>query len=405
MGIQICQPNGTFNTCMCPSVQDAGGDVPGMDTSSDAGVDVSVDAPVEVLPMETSVPDAAGMDVVAEPDSGSAVDAVADVLPDSSAADALDARDTGPSEAGADVATDTTMVPDGASGDAGAIQRSCPDPMERGCGLVAIPGGTFAMGESGQPARATPVQPEITVGDFLMDSNLVTVARFRRFWNAGHPAPSSPIRYPGGTLTWSGPVNLPSVRPLYGGTCNFDPAGRDPALEQHPLNCVDWNTAQAFCVWDGGRLPTEAEWEYAARGRNVPGLPSPRSFPWGNTIPSAMPCDLAHFNACPGDDGKNTRRVGSFPASGGLFDMAGNVWQWTADSFMDYSDMRCWGGMIRSNPLCTVATGRYTIRGGWWGNPMDTLANNRILLYSATRGFDPPDVTYEGKGFRCVRNP
>jgi formylglycine-generating enzyme required for sulfatase activity len=177
-----------------------------------------------------------------------------------------------------------------------------------------------------------------------------------------------------------------------------------------PAVGVSWLMAQQFCEHmsrvDGVRyrLPTEAEWEYAARGRVVAGLAAPRSFPWGNGLPSAVPCDLAQFNACAGEDGANTRRVGSFPPNGGLFDQAGQVWEWMADRFVPYTDSTCWGDAARTNPLCTTTTAsNFTVRGGFWGNPMDTLANNTTLLRSATRGFGPPTDAYEGIGVRCVR--
>nr|MBK7068661.1 SUMF1/EgtB/PvdO family nonheme iron enzyme [Deltaproteobacteria bacterium] len=283
-------------------------------------------------------------------------------------------------------------------------QVSCPDSSERGCGLVQIAGGSFAMGATDGAIRATPIQVSISVSSFSMDAYLVTVGRFRRFWNAGHPSPTGAIVYPGGSLSGALAVAEPRATPRYGGTCNWTATAG--SRELHPVNCVNHSTAQAFCVWDGGRLPTEAEWEYASRGRTVAGLSAPRSFPWGDTVPSASPCDLAQFNTCAGEDGANTRQVGRFPAQGGLYDMAGNLWEWMADRYVDYSNSTCWGGTTRSNPLCTSASAPdFTVRGGWWGNPSDTLANNTALLRSASRGYDPPEVGYEGLGFRCVRSP
>jgi formylglycine-generating enzyme required for sulfatase activity len=294
----------------------------------------------------------------------------------------------------------------GARCEAGACvpaQTSCIGAAQPGCGLVAIPGGSFDMGAPAPAVRATPVR-SVTVGSFSLDAYEVTVARFRAFWEAGRAAPTGPVRYRGGLLAWNGGVTEPVAAPRYGGTCNWTRTAG--AREAHPINCVDWYTAQAFCVWDGGRLPTEAEWEYAARGLRD-GRTVPRSFPWGDETPagtSGGSCDRAHFNACRGDDGGSTRRVGSFAATGGLYDLAGNVWEHTADFFADYTNAQCWGVGLRTDPLCAVDLGNHAVRGGWWGNPNDSLTNTANLLRSATRGFDAPTVAYEGLGFRCARD-
>ena len=294
----------------------------------------------------------------------------------------------------------------GARCEAGACapaQTSCASASRPGCGLVAIPGGTFDMGAPAPAVHASPVRP-VTVGSFHLDAYEVTVARFRAFWEAGRAAPTGPVRYRGGSLPWSGSVSAPIGAAMYGGTCNWTPVAG--AREAHPINCVDWYTAQAFCVWDGGRLPTETEWEYAARGLRD-GRAVPRSFPWGDEAPAGVrggSCDRAHFNACLGDDGASTRRVGSFAATGGIYDLAGNVWEHTADFFAEYASPSCWGTFPRTDPLCASDTGSHTVRGGWWGNPNDSLTNNANLLRAATRGFDGPGTRYEGLGFRCARD-
>lgn len=351
-------------------VMDASTDVHDPDVASEVGVDVDVPIALDAPTTPTDTP---------APEAGPTIDVppVIDV----------------PSVVDVPPVVDVPVTP----------SPSCPDPAERGCGAIAVPGGTFAMGATDGAARATPVQRHVTVSDFAMNAHLVTVARFRRFWNAGHPAPTGAIAYPGGRLSEALVVSEPTAPPQYGGSCNWTTTAG--GREFHPINCVNRATAQAFCVWDGGRLPTEAEWEYAARGRAVAGLTTPRSFPWGDQLPSAAPCDRAQFNACTGDDGANTRRVGSFPSSGGLFDMAGQVWEWMADRFVPYTDPTCWGDVARTDPLCALTTASdFAVRGGFWGNPRDTLANNVAILRSATRGFDPPTSAYEGTGFRCVRS-
>lgn len=167
-------------------------------------------------------------------------------------------------------------------------------------------------------------------------------------------------------------------------------------------------------MWDGGtgtygmpsngRLPTEAEWEFAARYRAVSGLTAGRVFPWGDMPPSAT-CDRAQWNYCMGDDGGSTRRVGSFSsgASGGLFDLAGNVWEWTADWYSSYSPtptdsgLPCWGEVSRQNPICNNgATGGRVIRGGSWDG------YGVAYLRSASRFIFTPVDRIIILGFRCA---
>ena len=277
---------------------------------------------------------------------------------------------------------------------ASTTQRSCPDPTERGCGVVAIPVGSFVMGGDTGAVNDTPAAGTMTIGAYSLDAYEVTVSRFRRFWTAGHPAATSPLSYPGGTVTWTGGgVTEPD-------TLTYCTWSETPgSLEAHPINCVDWYTAQAFCVWDGGRLPTEAEWEYAARGTSLGGLTPERSYPWGNTDPSPA-CDLAEWNACPGDDGTGTKRVGSFAPSAGLYDLAGNVREWSADWFANYTDTTCWNGVARSNPVCNNgASGGRVVRGGSWGD------GDVASLRSASRVSSPPPYRLGYVGCRCARSP
>ncbi len=247
------------------------------------------------------------------------------------------------------------------------------------------------MGEVGA-LSAEPLQTSVSVGAFLMDANEVTVARFRRYWLAGRPVPVGAIPYPAGSIAWSGAV----TEPLSTLGCNWSAA--PGARETHPINCVTWATALAFCVWDGGRLPTEAEWEFAARARPAAALSVPRRFPWGDEEPQGsptLPCDRAQWAQCVGDDGGATKRVGSFAATAGLFDVAGNVYEWAADVYRDYSDTGCWGGASRTNPLCLAAgVSDFVIRGGSWRADMSTY------LRGASRGHTT--TPYPNIGFRCV---
>lgn len=284
-------------------------------------------------------------------------------------------------------------------------QRSCPPEGGSGCGVVEITGGTFAQGDATLPAytNASPVQPSITVSDFAVDAYEVTVGRFRRFWDAGHPGLTADVVYPGGIVPWirsdydiaTEPSNIPTLG------CDWTRTVMD--REFLPLVCIDVATAQCFCVWDGGRLPTESEWEYLAKARPIEGLPSPRRYPWGNDQANTQ-CVVAQFGiACPGDEtrGYAFREVGSYPAIGGIYDLAGNVEELTASGFADYSVPAVWGGRPQIDPFATDrrnSAGRFVYRGGRFReqdyNRMNSSARDRL----------PGDQRGGAIGFRCARS-
>jgi len=253
---------------------------------------------------------------------------------------------------------------------------------------------------------AAPPQLNVTVDAFTLDAHEVTVGRFRAFVTAGLPrVAGTGVRYPEGiSVPWSCTVQRADQLNPYS-QCNW--TMMRGSREAHPINCVDWCTAQAFCVWDGGRLPTEAEWEYAARGRAVPGegLASGRTYPWGEGDPlgsSTTMCNRAQWNNCVGEDGGSTRRVGRFTATGGFFDLAGNVWEWTADNYNPYSTTTssdpCLNRSGRQNPICNnSATDNRVIRGGAWYDGLDVAS-----LRSASRFGNPPVYRYYNLGFRCA---
>ena len=276
-------------------------------------------------------------------------------------------------------------------------QRSC-TPTVTGCGLVEVTGGTFTMGEATVAYRASPVQPVVTVGSFALDAYEVTVARFNAFWAVRAaslgPIRSAPIAYPGGqSIAWGAAAADPLPQDMY-----YNWSASSTTRDAHPMNGVDWWLSQEFCVWDGGRLPTEAEWEYAARGRAVEALSSGRIYPWGDTpIPA---CDRVQISGCAGTDGGVTRRVGSFAASAGLFDMAGNVFEWTADNYAAYStggSSACGHPSGLTNALCNNnATGLRVYRGGSWDFDV-------AYLRAASRYGSTPAGRFNGLGFRCAR--
>ena len=148
---------------------------------------------------------------------------------------------------------------------------------------------------------------------------------------------------------------------------------------QQPVVGVSWEDAAAYCAWAGGQLPTEAQWEYAARG------PESLKYPWGNDAPDET---LLNYN----DNVGRTTEVGSYPAGAswvGALDMAGNVWEWVADWYdRDYYDIS-----PAANPAGPASGGVKVLRGGSWGSSARGVRGaNR--LYSSASG--------RSHGFRCL---
>lgn len=398
---------------------DAGPPADDTATAVDAGIDTGAedtgaDAPTPMDRVDVGVP----VDRPTTPDVGMTTPDVGSATPDAG-------TDTGRCVAGetlcgaacVTLTTDATncgacgtVCPTGRFCTAGACsgeQRSCPAGGERGCGLVEITGGTFAMGDATLPdyTFASPVQPRITVSDFAVDAYEVTVARFRRYWVAGHPEPPSLIEYPGEEDDWHRSTTDVVYEPVPAqGADNGCTWSRATMGEEFfPLNCMVLATAQAFCAWDGGRLPTEAEWEYLAKARPIEGLPTPRRFPWGNQE-TGVQCRVAQFGIpCPGEPGTihAFRFVGSYPAIGGLYDLAGNVAEMTASLFVEYSVPGIWGGVPRVDPFArapSISSGRVVYRGGGYRqtdlNRMNSSARARLA------GDQEGDII----GFRCVRS-
>ena len=251
---------------------------------------------------------------------------------------------------------------------------------------AAVPGGLFRMGsEEGAPDQRP--EHEVSVADFELDTTEVTVEGFALCVTDGKCVPTDTVHLTDVTE---------SQAEVWNTFCNWGKPGR----ERHPMNCVDWNQAQAFCSWAGKRLPTEQEWEYAARGGS-----EQRQHPWGDSKPSSN-----QFNGCalecvkmalehgwkwkPLDDGNDgwaaTAPVGSFPSSAGRWghqDLAGNVWEWTSSPFCTYAD--------ESPDACSKAN--MAARGGGW-------ASRYAGIFRATfRAKFPQEYRAQDVGFRCAR--
>jgi sulfatase modifying factor 1 len=300
--------------------------------------------------------------------------------------------------------------------------------------MVFVEGGTFLMGSNDFYPEEAPVH-EVRVGPFRIDEHPVTVAEFRRFADAtGHVTvaerPPDPGQYPDadpellvpGSLVFhetAGPVDVRDYSNWWTYTPGASwrhpegPASRVGGRERHPVTHVAFEDAQAYATWAGKELPTEAEWEFAARG----GLEQ-AVFSWGNDF---MPRGRVMANTWHGEfpwqnlrggGFDRTSPVRSFPPNGfGLFDMAGNVWEWTVDYFGRHPSQPgphgCCGpsrsravtaqeSMVPGEPGAHIA--RRVIKGG-----SHLCAPNYCLRYRpAARQSEAVDTSTSHIGFRCV---
>jgi formylglycine-generating enzyme required for sulfatase activity len=198
------------------------------------------------------------------------------------------------------------------SGRAWAAQTSGSAAKDPGS-MMRIPAGTFIMGSDNGAEDERP-QHKVNVAEFFVDRTKVTNARFAEFLNVIGPSG------PGGVSYFDIDDNDVRIH-------RRDGRWRaDSGHENHPVVEVSWPGALAYCNWLGKRLPTEAEWEKAARGTDV------RKFPWGNRLPDNT---RGHFGA----GWNELRPVGSFPngaSAYGALDMAGNSWEWVSSGYRPY---------------------------------------------------------------------
>jgi len=247
---------------------------------------------------------------------------------------------------------------------------------------VYIPEGTFMRGglDAAMDSNESPAI-KVTLHGFWMDKLEVTNGMYLLCVQAG----VCDLPHYGITV-----VNKSETRPLY---------FRNAEFNDYPVVYVGWGDADKYCKWAGRRLPSEAEWEYSARGA----FPSLNTYPWGDQQPDAS---YANFNYYVGD----TTRVGSFPTGAspfGILDMAGNVAEWVNDFY----DPNYYGFGVILNPTGPAARGSFFARVVRGGNFGDSWQNIRVSKRASQVGPDPSQppgsdrwygVSAGSIGFRCA---
>ena len=291
----------------------------------------------------------------------------------------------------------------------------CGSPRENCCTSLEVPGGTYYRTYTNDGTGAIGLADPATVSAFHLDKYLVTVGRFRRFvaaWSAGYtPAAGSGrhLHLNGGSgLNASAggyepgwlPADSVNISPTDTNlTCDASYAtwtSSPTTQESLPINCVNWYEAYAFCIWDGGFLPSEAEWEFAAAGGS-----NQLEYPWGSTDPGTTnryaiygdgtACYYPSGAECTGV--VNIAPVGTAtlgPGPWGQLDLAGEVWEWNIDWFNP--DTAC------VNCANFTAASFRIIRGG-------EFLYDPSYLVPWYRSGDAPSFRANDVGFRCGRTP
>ncbi len=258
-------------------------------------------------------------------------------------------------------------------------------------GMLKIPGGSFFMGSDDDLPFEKPAH-QVKLAPFCMDEFEATVGEYKACSDSGR------CKRAGSTNEWEGISE--KDRKAFDPLCNIrDPEGHG----RHPINCVDFDMSEKFCKEQGKRLPTEAEWEFAARG------PDGRKYPWGDEPPSN-----GTLNACgkecvawgkkagvdekpmyDEDDGyPATAPVGSFPKGAsryGVQDVVGNVWEWVSDFYAEYTKDE------QTDPKGPETGDQKVIRGGAWN------ASYPSWVRPTFRYHDMPSKRSYGIGFRCAK--
>jgi serine/threonine-protein kinase len=264
------------------------------------------------------------------------------------------------------------------------------DPRTRetdGMTMVYVPAGEFEMGSTEGDDDEEPVHT-VALDAFWLDQTEVSVAQFRQFVNATNHETTAEERGNSWVYTGDGWEQVEGVDWAH----PQGPGSR--AEDDHPVVHVSWHDAEAYCAWAGGRLPTEAEWEYAARG------PESWIYPWGNVFDGTrlnycdQNCALDRADENVDDGYEFTAPVGSYPDGAswiGALDLLGNVSEWVADWYGE----AYYAQSPRENPTGPTSGDTRVLRGGSWGN-------NEWYVRGAVRYGGDPAASNVVNGFRCV---
>lgn len=283
---------------------------------------------------------------------------------------------------------------------ASSAESAVPPPPSCPEGMAFIPSGKFFMGSDEETDPRWQPAHKVELSAYCLDIHEVTAAKYKACSDVGECKRAQTVS------KWPKPAERSErgherIQRIHSELCTF---GKEE-LADHPINCVPWADAQAYCEVQGKRLPTEAEWEFAARGSDG------RKFPWGDEPP-----DEKHMNACgtecnawqtkmglakenpmyDADDGFHaTAPVGSFPLGVtmfGIHDMVGNVFEWTADWMGAYTkdELR--------NPTGPARGDARVIRGGAFNGGFTRWVN------PAFRHAMDPEAHTHGIGFRCAKS-
>jgi formylglycine-generating enzyme required for sulfatase activity len=238
---------------------------------------------------------------------------------------------------------------------AAAVTTQEPSPIGK---VARVPEGTYRMGSEAGESDERPVH-DVRIPAFEMDLTEVSVGQYAQCVRAGGcvPAPTV-VQFPGVT---------DADRQLFDPQCNDD----RPEYKEHPENCVDWSMADAYCRWAGKRLPTEEEWEYAACGGDCG-----KALEGQGAAAAILTRERWPFT---------TQVAIGWPGPFGIYDMAGNVWEWTASPYCPYDHLAC-------------RDSRRVVRGGSW-SMVDALSV-RLTDRSPT----DPATRNTNLGFRCARS-
>jgi eukaryotic-like serine/threonine-protein kinase len=255
--------------------------------------------------------------------------------------------------------------------------------------MVFVPAGSFIMGNDEGQINERP-KHEVSLDAFWIDQTEVTNAMFQHFVEETGYETSAEDRGSAWAFDGKGWSEIPGADWQHPQGPNSTLSG----LGGHPVVNVSWFDAKAYCEWAGARLPSEAEWEKAARGTDG------STYPWGEDAPTGSLLNFGDFSLYPdsvdpslNDGYRFTAPVGSFPSGAspyGALDMAGNVWEWVNDWFQEYY----YSDAPADNPLGPKYGDGRVFRGGSWNH-------SSLDIRSSIRMWSKPYDAVDNVGFRC----